>query len=179
LPTATLFPVLAAIAVAFAFVLVSFVIPTLKGAPWVPSPNETIRKMLSLSGLRPGEVLYDLGSGDGRIVIIAASEFDAKATGVEIDPFRAYYSSLRIRLRGLRGNARVIRSSFFSVDLSDADVVTMYLLQETNDRLKPKLERELKPTCRVVSRVFKFDWELLDADESERIYVYAPRPSPS
>ncbi len=166
--------VLVVLALAFVFVLVSFVMPTLRGAPWVPTPNQTIRKMLVLSKLRPGEELYDLGSGDGRVVIVAASEFGARSTGVEIDPFRAYYSRLLIWLGGLRGKARVIRSSFYTVDLSRADVVTMYLLQETNDRLKPKLESELKPTCRVVSRVFKFDWKLLDADEDGKVYVYAP-----
>ena len=170
-------PVLLALLVAGVFVCVSFVFPSLTGAPWVPSPNDTVRKMLLLSKVKPGEEVYDLGSGDGRIVIISAKEFGARSTGIEIDIFRAFYSKLLIRLMGLRGKARVIWPSFYGVDLSRADVVTVYLLPQTNDKLMPKLERELKPTCRVVSHAFKFSWPLLDSDEVARIYVYNPRPS--
>ncbi len=169
--------VLLALLAAGVFVCLSFVFPFLTGAPWVPSPNETIRKMLLLAKVKPGEEVYDLGSGDGRIVIISAKEFGARSTGIEIDVFRAFYSKLIIRLLGLRGKARIIWSSFYRVDLSRADVVTVYLLPQTNDKLLPKLERELKPTCRVVSHAFKFDWRLLHSDEVARIYVYNPRPS--
>jgi hypothetical protein len=93
--------------------------------------------------------------------------------------FRAFYSKVLIKLLGLGGKARVIWSSFYRVDLSKADVVTVYLLPQTNDKLMPKLERELRPTSRVVSHAFKFDWPLLDSDEGAKIYVYNPRPSPS
>jgi hypothetical protein len=171
--------VLLALLAAGVFVCLSFVLPSLTGAPWVPSSNEIVRKMLLLSKVRPGEQVYDLGSGDGRIVIISTKEFGAKSTGIEIDMFRAFYSKLLIRLLGLGGRARVIWSSFYRVDLSRADVVTVYLLPETNDKLAPKLERELRPTSRVVSHAFRFDWQLLDADEGARIYVYSPRPSAS
>jgi predicted RNA methylase len=173
--------VLLAILAAVVFVCFSFVLPTLTGAPWVPSSNEIVRKMLLLSKVKPGEEVYDLGSGDGRIVMIATKEFGARSTGIEIDLFRAFYSKLLIMLRGLGGGgkARVIWSSFYRVDLSRADVVTVYLLPETNDKLMPKLERELRPTSRVVSHAFRFDWQLLDSDESARIYVYSPRPSAS
>ena len=172
-------PVLLAFLVAVVFVCVSFVFPSMTGAPWVPSPNETVRKMLLLSKVQPGEEVYDLGSGDGRIVIISAKEFGARSTGIEIDVFRAFYSRLLIRLLGLGGKARVIWSSFYRVDLSRADVVTVYLLPETNDKLMPKLQRELRPTSRVVSHAFRFDWQLLDSDEDAGIYVYNPRPTAS
>ncbi|MGH9919719.1 MAG: SAM-dependent methyltransferase [Nitrososphaerales archaeon] len=172
-------PVLLAFLVAVVFVCVSFVLPALTGAPWVPSSNEIVRKMLVLSKVKPGEEVYDLGSGDGRIVIMSAKEFGARSTGIEIDVFRAFYSKLLIRLLGLRGNAKVIWSSFYRVDLSRADVVTVYLVPETQDKLKPKLERELRPTSRVVSHRFRFDWQLLDSDESAKVYVYSPRPSAS
>lgn len=132
--------------------------------------------MLQLSKVKPGEEVYDLGSGDGRIVIMSAREFGAKSTGIEIDVFRASYSKLLISLLGLRGKARVIWSSFYRVDLSSADVVTVYLLPETNDKLAPKLERELRPTSRVVSHAFRFDWQLIESDDREGIYVYNPRP---
>jgi len=171
--------VLLALLAAGVFVCLSFVLPSLTGAPWVPSSNEIVRKMLLLSKVKPGEEVYDLGSGDGRIVIISTKEFGARSTGIEIDVFRAFYSKLLIRLLGLGGKARVIWSSFYRVDLSRADVVIVYLLPETNDKLKPKLEKELRPTSRVVSHVFRFDWQLLDSDEGARIYVYNPRPSAS
>ena len=171
--------VFVALLAAGAFVCVSFVFPYLTGAPWVPSPNETIRKMLLLAKVKPGEEVYDLGSGDGRIVIMSAREFGAKSTGIEIDVFRAFYSKLLIGLLGLGGRARVIWSSFYGVDLSRADVITVYLLPETNDKLMPKLERELRPTSRVVSHAFRFDWPLLDSDEGAKIYVYNPRPRAS
>ena len=176
--------VLIAILAAVVFVCLSFVLPALTGAPWVPSSNEIVRKMLLLSDVKPGEEVYDLGSGDGRIVITAAKEFGARSTGIEIDFFRAFYSKLLIRLLGLGGGggggkARVLWSSFYRVDLSRADVVTVYLLPETNDKLMPKLERELGPASRVVSHAFRFDWQLLNSDEVARIYVYSPRPSAS
>ena len=163
--------------VAGVFVCVSFVLPSLTGAPWVPSSNDIVRKMLVLSKVEPGEEVYDLGSGDGRIVIMSAKEFGTQSTGIEIDVFRVFYSKLLIRLLSLRGKARVVWSSFYRVDLSRADVVTVYLLPETNDKLMPKLERELRPTSRVVSHAFRFDWPLLASDEAARIYVYNPRPN--
>ncbi|HEV2389502.1 MAG TPA: hypothetical protein VGS04_02140, partial [Nitrososphaerales archaeon] len=168
--------VLLALLAAVVFVCVSFVIPSLTGAPWVPSSNEVVRKMLLLADLKPGEEVYDLGSGDGRIVIISTREFGARSTGIEIDVFRAFYSKLLISLLGLGGKARVIWSSFNREDLSSADVVTVYLLPETNDKLMPKLERELRPTSRVVSHAFRFDWQLIASDDRARIYVYNPRP---
>jgi Histone methylation protein DOT1 len=171
--------VLLAILAAVVFVCFSFVLPSMTGAPWVPSSNEIVRKMLLLSKVKPGEEVYDLGSGDGRIVVMATKEFGARSTGIEIDLFRASYSKLLLRLLGLGGKARVIWSSFYRVDLSKADVVTVYLLPETNDKLMPKLERELRPTSRVVSHAFRFDWQLLDSDEGAKIYVYSPRPSAS
>ncbi|HUI01346.1 MAG TPA: hypothetical protein VLX56_06925 [Nitrososphaerales archaeon] len=169
--------VLIAFLAAVVFVCVSFVLPFLTGAPWVPSSNEMVRKMLMLANVKPGEEVYDLGSGDGRVVILSAKEFGARSTGIEIDVFRALYSKLLIRLLGLQGKARVIWSSFYKVDLSRADVVTVYLLPETNNKLTPKLEEELRPTSRVVSHAFRFDWPLLASDEAARIYVYNPRPN--
>jgi hypothetical protein len=171
--------VLIALLAATVFVCLSFVFPSLTGAPWVPSPNDTVRKMLLLAKVKPGEEVYDLGSGDGRVVITSVKEFGARSTGIEIDVFRAFYSKVLIKLLGIGGKARVIWSSFYRVDLSKADVVTVYLLPQTNDKLMPKLERELRPTSRVVSHAFKFDWPLLDSDEGAKIYVYNPRPSPS
>ena len=135
--------------------------------------------MLQVARVRPGEHLYDLGSGDGRIVIMAAREFGALATGIEIRQDLYQQSVARIRDLGLEGRARVIRGNFFEVDLSDADVVTMYLLSSVNERLRPKLERELRPGTRVVSHDFEVSgWRPVVVEEvyeewrSHKIYLY-------
>ncbi len=157
----------------------SIMLPQFLGAPWVPTSKELVNKILSISELKPAETLYDLGSGDGRLVIAAARDFGARAVGIEIDPFRVLYSRLRISQLRLSGKAKIIRSNFFNIDLRDADVVIVYLLQETLDKLQYKLEMELtKPNCRVVSVVFRFKgWEVIKSDQEARIYVYRTRPA--
>jgi hypothetical protein len=155
----------------------SIMLPQFTGAPWVPTKKELVGKILSITELKSGELLYDLGSGDGRLVIAAVRDFRARAVGIEIDPFRVLYSRLKISQLHLNGKARILRTNFFKVDLQAADVVVLFLLQETNDKLQLKLERELDPNCRVVSLHFQFKgWEELRADKEEMIYVYRPRP---
>ncbi|MEM1837368.1 MAG: class I SAM-dependent methyltransferase, partial [Pyrobaculum sp.] len=117
--------------------------------PFVATPEVVVRRMLQLARVQPGEVLYDLGSGDGRIVIIAAKEFGARSIGVEIRKDLYEQSLARIRDMGLSNKASIINASFYDVDLSNADVVTMYLLTSINERLRPKLEKELRPASRV------------------------------
>ncbi len=156
---------------------VSVMLPEVKGAPWVPTSSKIVNKVLAIAELKPGEVLYDLGSGDGRIVIAAARDFGVRAVGIEIDPFRVFYSRLRISLLHLQDKARIVRANFFDIQLGEADVVVLYLLQQTNNKLQRKLERELiKPNYRVVSVVWKFEgWEVIRCDDKEMIYVYKPR----
>ena len=157
----------------------SILLPEVKGAPWVPTSKRLVGRVLTLAELKPGELLYDLGSGDGRIVIAAARDFGARSVGIEIDPFRVFYSRQRISQLGLREKASIVRGDLFKVNLKDADVVVLYLLQHTNDRIQTKLESELKPDCRVVSVVWKFEgWDLIKADYEEMIYVYRPGPKP-
>ena len=129
--------------------------------------------------MRPGEHLYDLGSGDGRIVIMAAREFGAVAIGIEIRQDLYQQSVARIRELGLEDRARIIRGNFFEVNLSDADVITMYLLSSVNERLRPKLERELRPGTRVVSHDFEVSgWRPMVVEEvyedwrSHKIFLY-------
>jgi ribosomal protein L11 methylase PrmA len=144
-----------------------------KGAPWVPTDRRTVRKMLAMARVQVGEVVYDLGSGDGRILTMAARDFGARAVGVEIDPLRYGWSRLRIALLGLRGQACVVYGNLFDQDLSQADVVTCYLLQDTNDRLAAKLANELRPGARVVSNTYTFTHlQLVRSDEQDKIFVY-------
>ena len=127
-----------------------------KGAPWIPTRMKKVRKMLTLTNIQPDEVIYDLGCGDGRFMVIAARKFDAKAVGIENNFLLYLWYQLLITILGLRRRIKVIYGNFFKLDLSNADVVICYLLQDTNDRLEEKLIQELKPTARVVSNSFVF-----------------------
>jgi len=147
--------------------------------PFVATPEVVVRRMLQLARVQPGEILYDLGSGDGRIVIMAAKEFGARAFGVEIRKDLYEQSMARIKDLGLADRATIINASFFDVDLSNADVVTMYLLTSVNERLKPKLERELRPATRVVSHDFEVPgWrpvvveEIYEEWRSHKLFLY-------
>jgi len=153
--------------------IITWIISGLIGAPWVPTDIETINKMLVMADVKPGEVLYDLGSGDGRVIMEAARKFQARSVGVELNPIMVLWASLKIASSGLIGKAKVVWSNFFSADLRKADVITLYLLQTTNERLEPKLKKELKPGSRVVSHVFTFkDWIPVKADTQSQIYLY-------
>ncbi len=124
-------------------------------APFVPSPQEVVERMLEASRLRDGETLYDLGSGDGRIVITAAQKFRAKAVGVELSPDLCKQALSQVKTLGLANRVTILQADLLSVDLRPADVVTIYLLTSSNDRLKPNLEKELRTGARVVSHDFK------------------------
>lgn len=144
-----------------------------RGALWVPTPLPTVRKMLELADVRPDEVVYDLGSGDARVIVTAARQFGARGVGIEIDPLRFLWTKIMIYVFRLRGQVKVIWGDFFNQDLSQADVVTVYLQQVTNLRLMNKLGRELRPGTRIVSHAFTFPgWQLIAMDEKAQIYVY-------
>ncbi|MEW6524585.1 MAG: SAM-dependent methyltransferase [Bacillota bacterium] len=145
----------------------------LVGGMWSPTPARVVHAMLAAAGLEPGETLYDLGAGDGRI-IMAAARTGARAVGVEIDPLRCLYIRLRL-LWSRPGQAELVRADFFRVDLTPADVVCTYLSQGAVDRLSVKLAHELKPTARVVSyRRPLPGWPLLHYDAENQVYCYAP-----
>lgn len=143
---------------------------TIFGAPFVPLEPEVVNRIMELANVKPGDILYDLGSGDGRLVIAAATQ-GAKATGIEIDLFRVLYSRFCILLFGLNKNAKILHQDIFKTDLSNATVVTIYLLQETNDLLFEKLRKELKPGTRIVSAAFNFPkWKADSIDPRGPIY---------
>ena len=138
-------------------VLVFWIATGFLGAPWVPTAGETVNKMLSMAGVKSGDVVYDLGSGDGRVVVTAAKRFHATSVGVELNPLWVLWTRLKVTFLGLRGKTKVVWGNFFKVDFSNADVVTLYLIQNTNDKLESKLKEQLKPGSRVVSHVFTFN----------------------
>ena len=157
--------------------LMSLVSTSTKGAPWVPTSRQVIRRMLEMAELQPGEVVYDLGCGDGRVLITAARSFGARAVGVEVDPSRYLWSVLAVTFRGLWSRVKVIRGDLFSADLGEADVIFTFLLQDTNERLKDKLRRELRPGTRIVSNIFTFSGlPLVAADEELHLYLYKIAP---
>jgi cyclopropane fatty-acyl-phospholipid synthase-like methyltransferase len=124
-------------------------------APFVQTPLEVAKKMLELAQVKPGESLYDLGCGDGRLVILAAKDIGAKSTGIELREDLVERARTEVKRLNLEGKVNVIQGNFFDVTISDANVVTLYLTSSANERLRPKLEAELKPGSRVISHDFK------------------------
>ena len=166
--------IVAGIIIIIGFILaVSILWPDITGAPWLPTRMKKVRKMLEIVNVQPDEVLYDLGCGDGRIIVMAARKFGARAVGVEIDPLRYLWCQFLITILGLRKRVKVLYGDLFKKDLSDADVVVCYLLQRTNDKLVDKLIMELKPETRIVSNTFVFiELPLIDEDQESSVYVY-------
>jgi protein-L-isoaspartate O-methyltransferase len=150
-------------------------------APYYPTPEPVVERMLKFAGLKPGEKLFDLGSGDGRIVVMAAQNFGADATGVEIDAELAKQSADKIRGLGLEKHAHIVHGDILRQDYSSADVVAVYLLPRSNERLRPMLEKQLRNGTRVVAHDFVFrGWtpereEYVEDDgagRSHTIYLY-------
>ncbi|HEU4341924.1 MAG TPA: methyltransferase domain-containing protein [Candidatus Binatia bacterium] len=130
-----------------------------KIVPFVPTPQEVVDKMIELAGVKKGDTVYDLGSGDGRIVITAAKK-GARAVGFEIDPDLLKESRENIKKAGVQDRAEIRQQDILTVDLSPASVVTMYLLPDVNLKLKPNVLSQLKPGSRVVSHAFDMgDWK--------------------
>src|SRR5579862_7787846 len=153
-----------------------------KLAPYVSSPARVVDRMLELANIKPGETVYDLGCGDGRILIAAAGKYKAKAVGVEISPKLAESATQRIARAGLDSQAKVIQGDLLDVDLTGADVVTIYLATSLNEKLRPRLEKYLKPGARVVSHDYAVPgWKPTKVDRTDDgrghvIYLYEMPP---
>jgi protein-L-isoaspartate O-methyltransferase len=126
-----------------------------KLAPYYPTPETIVEKMLQLGGLKAGERMFDLGSGDGRIVIMAAQRFHADSTGIEFDKDLWKQSTARIKSLGLQKTARIILGDILKQDVSPADLITVYLLPASNDKVRPMLEKQLKKGVRLVAHDFE------------------------
>ncbi len=126
-----------------------------KLAPYVPTPMNIVEQMLELSELKPGETLYDLGCGDGRILIMAAEKFQARAVGVELNE-NLYREALgKVKAKGLEDRIRIVQGDLLEQNLRPADVVTIYLLTSANEKIRPRMEKSLRNGSRVVSHDFK------------------------
>lgn len=136
-------------------------------APYVATDYEVVDAMLAMAGIRPDNVVVDLGSGDGRILIAAARSHGARGLGVDIDPARIEEATANARAAGVAHRVSFRREDLFRTPIRDADVVTLYLLQEINLRLRPRLLAEMKPGARVVSHDFDMgDWR---ADQRQQV----------
>jgi len=156
---------------------ISIIWPKKYAAPWVPTSMVEVHKMLQLAEIGPGDLVYDLGCGDGRIIIVAARQYGSQAIGIEIDPLRYVWCQILITILGLRDRVQIVYGDFFKKDLSDADVVTCYLLPATNEKLENKFLQELKATTRVVSHDFLFPGlQLQRQDDQYNLYLYHPQP---
>ncbi len=143
------------------------------GAGYDPTPMNKVYKMLDLAGVNKDDIVYDLGSGDGRIVLTAARRFGARAVGIEADPFRFLFSWFLVLLSGKKERIELKFGNFFKKKIGKATVVTLFLFKSTNNKLKKKLLNELKSGTRIVSYVWPFDnWECEDAIPEDRIYLY-------
>ncbi|SPE24996.1 conserved exported hypothetical protein [Candidatus Sulfopaludibacter sp. SbA3] len=146
--------------------------------PNIPTPQGIVERMLDMAHVKPGEMVYDLGSGDGRVLITAVRKFGARAVGIEIDPDLCEKARRKVQSLGLADRISVIHGSALRTDLSPADVVTMYFLTLSNEKLRPNLEK-MRPGTRVVSFQFPIrGWKALEAqivqvsNVDRTIYVY-------
>ena len=152
-------------------------------APFVPSPSQVIQYMLKLADLKPGEVFFDLGAGDGRTVIMAAKSFGARSVGVELREDLAKKALSTIHESGLGDRVTIVNGDMFSVNLTSADVVFLYLTTSANEKIRPKLEQDLRKGVRVVSHDYEIvGWKPLKVENycenpklgypSHTIYLY-------
>jgi len=156
--------------------------------PFVPTTDEAVTAMLKLAGVGKNDVVYDLGCGDGRIVIAAAKQYGARAVGIDIDPVRIGEAKENAKKAGVENTVRFEENDLFKADIHEASVVTLFLLNSVNLRLRPKLLADLKPGTRVVSNTFDMgDWKPdkqleLDAPEEEflsrKLYLWTVPDAP-
>ena len=140
--------------------------------PFVPTPHDVVAAMLKLADVHKGDLMYDLGCGDGRLVVAAAKEYGAHATGIDIDPERLKEARENAQNEGVADQVTFRQEDLFTTDFHDADVVTLYLLPSVNLKLRPKLQ-QLKPGARIVSHSFDMgDWKPDKTVDVDGRYIY-------
>ncbi|MPZ16331.1 MAG: methyltransferase domain-containing protein [Luteitalea sp.] len=141
---------------------------------FVPTPPEVVEAMLKTANVTKDDVVYDLGCGDGRIVVAAARDFGARGVGIDIDPQRIKEANENVQAAGVEDRVEIRQDDLFGTDISEATVVTLYLLPTLNVKLMPKLQSELKPGTRIVSHSFDMqgEWEPEEEVEVDGRKVY-------
>jgi SAM-dependent methyltransferase len=146
---------------------------------FVPTPNDIVETMLKMAAVTKNDTVYDLGCGDGRIVITAAQRYGARGVGIDIDPERVAEATANVKKAKVADRVKILRGDLFEADISAATVVTLYLLTDLNLKLRPKLLRDLKPGTRVVSHAFSMgDWKPERTAEISGTTVYLWRIPP-
>ncbi len=149
------------------------VLPAFFGSPWHPLMPGTIREILDFAEIKPGEKIYDLGSGDGRVLIQAARHYGAVGVGLEIDPLKAWVARKLVRWAGVSGQVQIERKNFNDFDFKDADVIYVYLTHQALDRLIPKILPYLKPSTRIVSYRFCLrNRQPCKANNKQNLFMY-------
>ena len=141
-------------------------------APWWRTSKKTALAICKLAKIKKGDLVYDLGCGDGTALITAAKEFGAKGVGIEIDPFRYWISRIRFQRNNLSNSLRIVRDNFFNQNIKDADVIIVYLIPKTLERLLPKFKEELKKGTRIVSFVYEINLPLKAYDKENKLRLY-------
>ena len=127
---------------------------------YVPTPEEVVEAMLQVANVTNNDIVYDLGCGDGRIPVTAAKKYGARGVGIDIDPQRIKEANENVQKNGVADRVKIMNADLFATDISEATVVTLYLLPSLNVKLMPKLMKELKPGTRIVSHAFDMgDWK--------------------
>jgi tRNA A58 N-methylase Trm61 len=141
-------------------------------APWWRTSQKTARAICKLAKVKKGDLIYDLGSGDGTALMIAAREFGAKGIGIEIDPFRYWVSKILLKKNSVTNRVKILRKNFFAQNIKDADVIFVYLIPKALEKLLPKFKRELKKGTRIVSFVYEINLPLKGYDKENKIRLY-------
>ncbi len=126
------------------------IVPALFGAPWHPISRRDLKRALDFCDAKAGERLVDLGSGDGRVLIAAAKEYDLIGTGIEIDPIKVWLANLRVRWAGVQDKVKIVQANIFDTDYGEADILFIYLTHQALDRLFPKILEQLKPNVKIL-----------------------------
>jgi SAM-dependent methyltransferase len=158
-------------------VLILISIPTVmamvNGAPFVPTPMYRVKKMVAMAKIKKGQRVYDIGCGDGRFVYIAANEYGANATGIELSPI--VYLLALVRKLFWKSKAQIRYANFKHCDLSDADIIFCYLLPESLEKIQPDLDKQFKKGTRIYSYAFKIPgWKLIETEERDKQLNLAP-----
>lgn len=155
---------------AFAFCYSLFVIALFFGAPYVPIPRYGLDKIIEFADIKPGQKAVDLGSGDGKIMI-AMAKAGAIVDGYEVNPLLVWWTKRRIKKEGLEGKASVYLESFWDINLSSYDIVTLFGVRKIMGRLQEKMDKELKPGAKIISFGFSFpDWQLIKKEKATFLY---------
>ncbi len=158
------------------FIMITMAWAGISAAPWVPLRKTDVTRLLSKANLKPDETFYDLGAGDGRLIIAAAKNYKANSVGIEISLLIFMYGWVKIVLSGVNKRARMVYGNLYNQDLSQADVVCTFLMPKAMKKLATKFEAELQPGSRVITYVFKVPgWKAVDVDKPKgkvSIYTY-------